>query len=1244
MDTPGRFGTVQLLRRQPASNSTTATTTGATGGEEVVVASFGVDTPTVSFGRDPTCSVRLYYPAVAPLHARIVFSGDESEKKKNAFVEVLGANGMLVDGCMVYPNAQDDGSGSGSAKGVRTIALGNGSELEIHGKRFRFVYPPKEMRKALAASPARPANRALRLSLIPSAQVFDPRPSPDPRQNLRVLQSPLRIAGSSPKKNGSPAPGTPSPSPRGVQAGVQTQQDDEEEADAEDGQTITLVQGSHPRVVEEAKDLVILEDVELSAQERAAAANNQSPTATMAGAGRGRSNSTSAGSVAPPSPPPPAPPRTPRRQSLHRAVLIRSAQRAVWAANSPASNNSGSNSGSNSSTPSAGSSNSSAGSVLRGWQAPAAAPSTSPTRATVSISRAAEEQEDEADDETDTEEEEAEVRRLGLEVVSVSSGSESEDDEDDDDDDANNNEKSAPQPRLGWRKSLERIALWPFGGRVKTEEEETALPPASAEDEDHEKDEHEENEGNDDQQNEGYEDDDDDNEMDMQIQTPRTGTPRTPMLRQTPAAAPALAAARSPTKTPAAVPRSPTKTPFGAPHPAARTPRGFGRKSIPSAEAAKPYGQEEADVPMDVDAEGYTPLYEDLASYRLGNAPTITVAERTIKEQDAARAKASTPPPIRARPLAAFMTPQAPRAGFAAYGVGGAVPGSAKPAGGAPRYSLGGAARRVLVQDQPWKVNDLLVSGTPSTSNGPGTPARGVPARPAVSAEERRVISERRRSALKMPDPFFAGGIPGMSPAKKKVGVPGLGLGRVQEGTATVNSERDAEGSASGSGKQDDRTMLESLRETVEGLRRRRESVLADAGIMVEENADETGGEGKVEFRPEVEKPKSRMLRGRPREEARSEVEESASDHPENEMSTTKTAEVNGMDIDAPSKSPRRGRKAAPTRAVEESEDEMAVDPAPAPKPARRSRKPTAEPETEKELSVPAATRRTRKATPTPTTEDDEQVEKAVDPAPVKARRTRKPTAEPEVANDEPAAIADVPAAPTKSRRGRKATTEPESDDEPAPALARRARKPPSTDARTPATVPATEPAAPPKRRGRAAKAATPASAPERKTRGRSRAPEETQTEVEDDADPLDTITDTPDVEIVAVVPKTRRSRSAKPKAVKEEEAEPVLEGTGTAVPPRAGRTKKTVPTPPVPAVPAAPKPRSTRKGVVPASAPAVVEVGEKENAPDEEREESEPVAKVRVSRSRKVKEEAVDSDSSAPAPRRATRARTRTG
>jgi hypothetical protein len=124
-------------------------------------------------------------------------------------------------------------------------------------------------------------------------------------------------------------------------------------------------------------------------------------------------------------------------------------------------------------------------------------------------------------------------------------------------------------------------------------------------------------------------------------------------------------------------------------------------------------------------------------------------------------------------------------------------------------------------------------------------------------------------------------------------------------------------------------------------------------------------------------------------------------------------------------------------------------------------------------------------------------------------------------------------------------------------------------------------------------------------------------------------------VEIVAVVPsKGRRARSVKRTAVKEEEADPVLE----AEPVRGARAKKTAAT----AVPAAPKPRSTRKGVVPASAPAVVEVGEKENTPGEERDEVEPAAKVRVSRSRKVKEEVEEVDAGVTAPRR-TRTRTRT-
>ena len=113
--------------------------------------------------------------------------------------------------------------------------------------------------------------------MIHSAQVFSPQPSKDPRENLRILQSPLKNSFKSP-----------------VKATLQEEDD------------IILVQGNHPRVVQDERDLVILEDIAI------------------------------------PSPPSPSklpanlePPRTPPRRrslggnTLHRAVLIRSAQRAV---------------------------------------------------------------------------------------------------------------------------------------------------------------------------------------------------------------------------------------------------------------------------------------------------------------------------------------------------------------------------------------------------------------------------------------------------------------------------------------------------------------------------------------------------------------------------------------------------------------------------------------------------------------------------------------------------------------------------------------------------------------------------------------------------------------------------------------------------------------------------------------------------------------------------------------------------
>lgn len=171
--------------------------------------------------------------------------------------------------------------------------------------------------------------RALRLSMIQSAQVFSPRPSKDPRENLRILQSPLKQGIFPPQtpRGGQTPTRTRAVSPLkySSKSGAQSDDSDSDEVEKVDEkeheeaeEEIVLVATNHPRVVEEESDLVILEDVPFGAVP--ATALVQAPTPVYGGQD----------AAAPP-------PRTPRRKSLggtalHRAVLIRSAQRAVWRA------------------------------------------------------------------------------------------------------------------------------------------------------------------------------------------------------------------------------------------------------------------------------------------------------------------------------------------------------------------------------------------------------------------------------------------------------------------------------------------------------------------------------------------------------------------------------------------------------------------------------------------------------------------------------------------------------------------------------------------------------------------------------------------------------------------------------------------------------------------------------------------------------------------------------------------------
>lgn len=147
---------------------------------------------------------------------------------------VQGTNGLLVDGCQVNPST------SGSSP--TTVPLTNGSEIEIYKKRFRFEYPPKEIRAALLATPRHGTRRrSLRMSMITSAQVLTPRltsnnMSRKPRRgsikdnaDWAALRSPVKVPGH----------------------------------DATTHEMMLLEgQGDDAVVVEEEKDLIILEQVE----------------------------------------------------------------------------------------------------------------------------------------------------------------------------------------------------------------------------------------------------------------------------------------------------------------------------------------------------------------------------------------------------------------------------------------------------------------------------------------------------------------------------------------------------------------------------------------------------------------------------------------------------------------------------------------------------------------------------------------------------------------------------------------------------------------------------------------------------------------------------------------------------------------------------------------------------------------------------------------------------------------------
>ena len=217
--------------------------------------------------------------------------------------------------------------------------------------------------------------------------------------------------------------------------------------------------------------------------------------------------------------------------------------------------------------------------------------------------------------------------------------------------------------------------------------------------------------------------------------------------------------------------------------------------------------------------------------------------------------------PTQPRRFVNFITPQVKRAGPRTQGGGG-------------RYSYGGAgldnggARRVLVE-QSWRVKDIVLPQKTIKEERDEDERRDVGGwnevgvkketqRERLSDEERKVrpshstrhdrlidydylwfqaIQERRRSALRTPDAFFGGQAPGMrrlsafpapptfqpaslSPVKGVVpSTPKQGIIKLEQEEFKVNvNERrgDEDGSL------DTRSLLERMKETVEGMKRRK--------------------------------------------------------------------------------------------------------------------------------------------------------------------------------------------------------------------------------------------------------------------------------------------------------------------------------------------------------------------------------------------------------------------------------------
>ncbi|KAF8314336.1 uncharacterized protein EI90DRAFT_469122 [Cantharellus anzutake] len=165
-DLLGRYGVLRLL-----SNKT-----------RKPVTSFPVDSDVLTFGRDTTCDVRMYFTFVSPLHAKLVFESGQ------AFLSVMGMQGIVVNGSVVMPSSR-------SGEPI-ILPLQDQAEFTIHNKTFRFEYPSDSAHPFRVETPPRKSRKSLRMSMINAARVVSPDMKVSPLSpSLEVLQSPIKPYG-----------------------------------------------------------------------------------------------------------------------------------------------------------------------------------------------------------------------------------------------------------------------------------------------------------------------------------------------------------------------------------------------------------------------------------------------------------------------------------------------------------------------------------------------------------------------------------------------------------------------------------------------------------------------------------------------------------------------------------------------------------------------------------------------------------------------------------------------------------------------------------------------------------------------------------------------------------------------------------------------------------------------------------------------------------------------------------------